>query len=161
VFDAKWKGSLVAPNIFMRSYPPAYHADLMQVGAKRLPGEEGICFGDAHPDNFGFIAINGKTKFVFNDLDDSGICPIAVDAARYSAVLHLYFADADLTADVIEHYVDTVMDSSAGEKIDKSLIPDMDKHRMKEVDTSTKNGKFLFADPVGTPTPEETAALTK
>lgn len=123
-FGKKWDASLASSVLFMRAYPAAYHADLLQIPTKRILGAEGLCFGDPHPDNFGFLRVGDATVFSFNDLDDAGYCPIAFDAARYFAVLRLYFDDKDLTAEVLEQYVDTVKDPLRAVWLKSSLAPD-------------------------------------
>ncbi|HQY62674.1 MAG: DUF2252 family protein [Myxococcales bacterium] len=123
-FSKKWDASLESSVLFMRAYPAAYHADLLQIPTKRILGAEGLCFGDAHPDNFGFLNVGGATVFSFNDLDDAGYCPIAFDAARYFAVLRLYFDDKDLSAEVLEQYVDTVKDPLRAVWLTSSAAPD-------------------------------------
>ncbi len=123
-FGKKWDASLASSVLFMRAYPAAYHADLLQIPPKRILGAEGLCFGDPHPDNFGFLLVGGATVFSFNDLDDAGYCPIAFDAARYFAVLRLYFDDKDLTAEVLEKYVDTVKDPLRAVWLKSSMAPD-------------------------------------
>lgn len=159
VFAAKWDASRESGVIFMRSYPGAYHADLARVDAKRILGEEGICFGDAHPDNFGFLRLDGETRFVFNDLDDAGICPVGVDAARYFAVLRLYFDDKDLTKEILEQYVDTVKDRGRAERIDKDLLPSWDSVASKELADATVGERFLLEGEVGAPSAAERAAV--
>jgi hypothetical protein len=125
-FAAKWTSSLSDPVLFMRSYPAGYHKDLVSVrstSAIQGQGPEGLCLGDAHPDNFGFLQIEGQTVYSFNDLDDSGYCPIGYDAARYFSVLRLYFKDDQLTLDAINQYVATVQDLSHFAPIDPSVTP--------------------------------------
>src|SRR5437773_7855807 len=59
-FARKWTASLTSPVMFIRSYPAAFHRSVA-----RLPaiGAEGLCVGDAHPGNFGFLRIGGATLF--------------------------------------------------------------------------------------------------
>jgi uncharacterized protein (DUF2252 family) len=159
VFAAKWDASRESGVIFMRSYPGAYHADLAGVAVKRILGEEGICLGDAHPDNFGFLHLDGRTTFAFNDLDDSGICAIGVDAARYFAVLRLYFDDAELTREVLEQYVDTVKDPRRAEAIDEGLLPKWDKVESKGLAEATAGNRFLLEGDVGAPSAADRAAV--
>ena len=158
-FALKWDASRESGVLFMRSYPAAYHADLLQVAPTKIIGQEGLCFGDAHPDNFGFIHIGGRTKFVFNDLDDSGYCPVALDAARYFAILRLYFDDSGLTKDVLEQYVDTVKDLSRAKDIDAALLPDWNQVALDELAQSVANGKLVFGGEVSAPSPSERAAV--
>ena len=122
-FSEKWERSLGKPVEFFRSYPPAYYHDLAQIPTDKIPGEEGLCFGDAHPENFGFLNLAHESTFIYNDLDDSGYCPIAYDALRFFTALRLWFDDA-LTKDVLEKYVDVVKDPTRIATIPQSLYPD-------------------------------------
>jgi hypothetical protein len=159
VFAAKWDASRESGVIFMRSYPGAYHADLASVDPKRILGEEGVCLGDAHPDNFGFLHLDGRTTFAFNDLDDSGICSIGVDAARYFAVLRLYFDDAELTREILEQYVDTVKNAKRAVTIDEDLLPSWDKVESKGLAEATAGNSFLLEGDVGAPSAADRAAV--
>lgn len=158
-FALKWDASRESSVLFMRSYPAAYHADLFQIAPAKIIGREGLCFGDPHPDNFGFIRIGGRTKFVFNDLDDSGYCPVALDAARYFAILRLYFDDSALTKDVLEQYVDTVKDLSRAQEIDGALVPDWDQVAKDELAQSVANGKLVLGGEVSAASSSERAAV--
>lgn len=114
-FEAKWAASRAeSPLMFFRAYPAAFHADLAQLPRGRYPGADGVCLGDAHPDNFGYLRVDDdrggrKTIYAFNDLDDAGSCLASVDALRYFAAFRLYFPgeDADLTESV-DDYADEV-----------------------------------------------------
>ena len=158
-FASKWDASRESAVIFMRSYPAAYHEDLVQLNPRHVIGEEGLCFGDAHPDNFGFIHIGNRTKFVFNDLDDSGHCPVALDAARYFAVLRLYFDDPSLTKDVLGQYVDTVGDLGRASEIDEDLLPDWSKVASKELEENVRDGKLVLGGEVSAPSAAERGAV--
>lgn len=75
-----------APTAFdkWRAFP-AYYYDLLG----RLSGvlgndfftRQGLCAGDPHLENFGFLFL-GKTVFTINDLDDVSPCPLNADAMR-------------------------------------------------------------------------------
>ncbi len=160
-FDRKWTASRESPVMFMRAYPGAYHRDLASVPAARIPGKEGLCFGDAHPDNFGFMEIGGRTLFVYNDLDDSGPCPVILDAARYFAVLRLYFDDGDLDRDVLEQYVDTLKDRSRAKTLDPDLRPDWAKERAKDLEASTLGGRFRLSDALHAPSAGDRADIAR
>ena len=165
VFATKWEASLaVSATKFARAYPGGYHADLARVDARRILPPEGLCFGDAHPDNFGFLSIVGATKFVFNDLDDSGYCPLALDFARFLAVVRLMFptAQAPLKApveDALAQYVDAVFDPTLGTAIDPSFVPDMAAVAARALDKATTAGKLKLDVDVLAPTDAERAEL--
>jgi hypothetical protein len=143
VFDRKWKSSLETPGMFMRSYPGAYWSDLRQLGPDRIPGGMVTGLGDAHPQNFGFIRINGRTRFVFNDLDDSGKVPVALDAARYFSTLRLMVDDKALARRVLEQYVATIKDPRAARPIDASFRPNWTKVDRNDLARYTVGGQKL------------------
>jgi hypothetical protein len=144
LFETKWQASLAtSPVMFARAYPGAFHADLAQVDAKSLPGGETLCFGDAHPDNFGFLRLGDATRFLYNDLDDSGFAKASVDALRYFAIVRLYFGDEKLTADLVEAYVDGLKDAARRESIAPSLAPSWADVRKKGLDKVVSNDRFV------------------
>jgi hypothetical protein len=165
-FALKYKASIEAGAfMFFRSYPGAYHKDLARVKPSRLIMNEGLCFGDPHPENFGFLRISGATRFGYNDLDDSGYCPVALDALRYFSSLRQLLdgqSDAAASFDVIlEQYVDTVKDLSRAKSVPASLEPDWKKENEKLVSKATGDtDRLLLDDDVVAPTAAERAAVT-
>lgn len=144
LFEAKWSASLAeSPLMFFRAYPGAYHADLAQVAQASLPGAETVCFGDAHLENFGFLRLDGDTRFLYNDLDDSGSCNASVDALRYFAAIRLAYADDALTEDLIEAYVDGLKDASRRADIPSSLAPDWSSVREKGLAKVVLDDRFV------------------
>lgn len=111
VFETKWKTSLSdTPLMFLRAYPGAFHADLKQLARTRYPGADGLCVGDAHPDNFGYLTSDGVTTiYAFNDLDDSGNCVASIDALRYFAAFRLYFDDSGKLDKSLDAYLDEAL----------------------------------------------------
>jgi hypothetical protein len=108
-FAAKWSASLLdTPLMFLRAYPAAFHADLKRLPEAAFPGTQGICVGDAHPDNFGYLSVDkkkGGTKaiYAFNDLDDSGYCLASIDALRYFTAFRLVFDEGQLAESLDEY----------------------------------------------------------
>jgi hypothetical protein len=145
-FDRKMAASRGDIVLFVRSHPAAFHRDLARLAPSRIPGVEGLCLGDAHPDNFGFIRLGDTTRFVYNDLDDSGFCPIGVDAARYFTILRLMFPDPDLLRDVLERYVDVVKDPSRAVPVPAELAPDWDKVRDKGLRRHTSGDRLILGN---------------
>jgi hypothetical protein len=142
-FEAKWKASLAgSPVMFVRAWPGAYHADLARAPATSLPGREALCLGDAHPDNFGYLSLAGKTIYAYNDLDDSGYGPAIVDALRYFAIVRLTFGDDALTATLIETYLDGLKDPTARPAVDRSLAPDWAHVSAKQLRKLTTGGRL-------------------
>ncbi|MBS2023755.1 MAG: DUF2252 family protein [Deltaproteobacteria bacterium] len=143
-FNAKWKAALESPLLFIRSFPAGYHASLK--GVTPPLGAEGLCVGDAHPANFGFLLLGGKTRFGYNDLDDSGDCPVAWDALRYFIALKLATGDDGLVKDIVERYVDVVKDASRASGVPKNLEPDWGKVAKKGLDEASKGDKIVGAE---------------
>ena len=156
-FEKKWAGAMVSPVLFIRSYPAAFHK--LVAAGPRPPGPEGLCLGDAHPGNFGFLSLAGKTRFAYNDLDDSGYCPIGFDALRYFTALRLFFADEGLFKEVLEQYVDTVKDAGRAAEVDKSHRPDWKKLRAKGIEKTAGQGKLAGEDVSAIPAAEKQAVL--
>jgi hypothetical protein len=144
LFETKWSASLAeSPLMFFRAYPGAYHADLAQVASTSLPGAETVCFGDAHLENFGFLRFDGDTRFLYNDLDDSGYCTASVDALRYFAAIRLAYDDDSLLEDLVEAYVDGLKDSSRRADIPSSLAPDWSSVREKGLAKVVVDDRFV------------------
>lgn len=74
-----------APSAFnkWRSFPPYYYEMIKRsVNDSKFNARPGLCAGDAHLENFGFIA-NGKTPiFTINDMDDITSCSLNADLMR-------------------------------------------------------------------------------
>lgn len=106
-FDVKWLAATASdssPFLFFRSFPRAYFRHLSQIG--NVYGPIGLCLGDAHRNNFGFIVFKEGVGYVANDLDDSGDCPIILDALRYFVSLRLADPGNERIPQLIEDYVD-------------------------------------------------------
>lgn len=155
-FALKWTASLASPLLFIRSYPSAYHHSL--AAAAQPFGAESLCVGDAHPANFGWLRLGGKTRFAFNDLDDGGPCPVAFDALRYFVALKLLTKDDGLVKDIVERYVDVVKDPSRASSPPKSAQPDWGKVAAKALAESTKGDK-LVGDALSAPLPADHDAV--
>ncbi len=63
-----------------RAFPPYFYELVSRSGAD-LKSRQGLCAGDPHLENFGFVYM-GKPFFSLNDLDDVATCPLDVDALR-------------------------------------------------------------------------------
>lgn len=74
-----------APGAFdkWRSFPPYYY-DLIArlVKGQDLKARQGMCAGDPHLENFGFIASGAEPLFTINDLDDVTTCSLNADLMR-------------------------------------------------------------------------------
>lgn len=142
-FTRKWEASLESPLMFFRSYPSAYYRDLR--GTQRsLPGGRGVIFGDAHPDNFGFLKTAGKTEFRFNDFDDAGRGPVALDALRYFTALRLAYPKQDKVFDAALDAYARSLQRPTRSSVPKSLAPDWGVVREKNLEKYTANEGFRF-----------------
>lgn len=72
-----------------RSFPPYYYqmVDRLQkelVKYKSLTAAKGLCAGDAHLENFGYLYLpdTNQSKFGLNDLDDVSECTLILDTLR-------------------------------------------------------------------------------
>lgn len=75
-----------APDAFQkwRSFPPYYYELLNRMAShlgSSFTQRPGLCAGDPHLENFGFIYLK-KTLFTINDLDDATPCSLNADAMR-------------------------------------------------------------------------------
>ena len=156
-FESKWQGSFTSPLLLLRAFPPAYHADLAQVPRQRVPGGEGLCVGDAHPANFGFLEFEGRTVFGYNDLDDPGYCAVAIDAARYFTALRLLSRDEGLIAGLAAQYVEVVRDPQRAVAPPVQLAPDWRAIRERAAAKETEQG-HLVTDDKSTPVDAATRA---
>ena len=138
-FERKWREALVSPVMFIRAFPAAFHRTATGLTA---PGSEGLCLGDAHPGNFGFLDVGGRAQFAYNDLDDSGYCRAAIDALRYFTALHLFFNDAGLVKDVLERYVDVLKDPSKADQVKGKHWPDWADVRGKGLAKNTRGAQL-------------------
>lgn len=138
-FQEKLEGSLERDLMFFRSFVNTYYQDLAQnVSSSSLV----LCLGDAHPENFGFMSISGQTVYVFNDLDDSGVCPIEFDILRYFASVELAFQDRGLLEKAALEYSQVLSGKKLARHLDSSLVPNLKKRREKILRRYTHAGAF-------------------
>ncbi len=64
-----------------RAFPPYFYDVVKRSSDIFSPSRTGMCAGDPHLENFGFI-YSSRPKFTLNDLDDSSICSQDTDALR-------------------------------------------------------------------------------
>jgi len=115
-FKNKWtklmdNGDKGAAMHFFRSFVRCYYVDLGE--ANPYVGLVSPAFGDAHIENFGYnVFAKDTVMFVYNDFDDSGYCPVGLDAVRYFTVLRLLNVDDEKIKHLIKHYAKLVTDKS-------------------------------------------------
>lgn len=129
-FMKRWKNSLSSPLVFFRSHVRAYYAITKGIA---LPNPKtGLCYGDAHVANFGFIeGKDGQARLLYNDLDDSGICPVLLDALRYFTSVR-FLDDEDEVKKLISLYISIVNGKEDAVGIKSRFEPNFKKMR-KEV----------------------------
>lgn len=140
-FDVRWAAAEGALKV-VRSFPALWWRDLRAVDPARVPAGRALGFGDAHVENFGFLAFDdGRVGYAFNDLDDSGDVEVALDALRYFTAASLWRgagAPVDLPAlvrtwaDALEKDRDPVTTDS--DFLDAVDAPDLAKMRRKAVE---------------------------
>ncbi len=144
-FIFKWDYALDSGDLkFLRSFVGAYYLDLMNV---KGAGPLGICFGDAHLENFGFVVFSDGPKFVYNDFDDSGYCPVGLDVLRYLTSLRLYEKkSSDFPDKVIKEYVEVLSGRRLPRKLDSSISFEPEKKRSKNIRNLIDGQKFAVSD---------------
>lgn len=137
-----------SPLMKWRSFPPYYYElyDRVsgQFGNKKLTSGKGLCAGDAHLENFGFLYLpeTKSTIFGLNDLDDVSACSLLSDTLR----LFVGHRIVDSSVDVIEWhkaYTD-------GLKGNKRSLPEtlkkLEKKSLKNGTELSKKNKKIFED---------------
>lgn len=101
-FDATKVQSCKNSFHFVRSFVDYYYLllkanqDELYI-TKNFSTFAGLCVGDAHAENFGFLVQqNGASKFSVNDFDDFGPCPVAYDLYRFMMSSTLYDSTLDI-----------------------------------------------------------------
>lgn len=94
-FTARWRATQGDAHRVLRAFPGLWWRDLRALPEGRVPSARTFGFGDAHIENFGWLAFERGVRFAFNDLDDSGEAEIALDALRY-------FTSITLCGDVVD-----------------------------------------------------------
>jgi hypothetical protein len=161
-FAEKWTTSLESPLTFFRAFPSAYYRDLRGVESRGVPGGQGIICGDPHPANFGFVKTAGGTEFVFNDFDDSGRGPVAIDALRYFTALRLAFPDKKkVFSRTLDAYVSAVKNPTIVPP-PRSVVPQWPDVQAKNLRKFTSKEGFRFEPNTRlTPAPATLAASVR
>lgn len=95
--------------MFFRGFAPVFYRRLAAnpewlARVQTLLDHSGWMVGDAHPENFGFLTLDGKVKFTVNDLDDAGQGPVALDLVRFVSSIKILHPGIGLKP-IIEAYV--------------------------------------------------------
>lgn len=157
-FNLKLSGSLESPLLFFRSFVNTYYAEMSEQKKSRLVG---TCFGDAHPENFGFILFGDKTRFVFNDLDDSGQCSLEFDLLRYFVAASLAFNDRQLSDLLLDHLLEVFENEGKRVTIDPGLIPSLSKKNKKILEKYTTQTTFKALPELLSLSPAEKKTLSR
>ncbi len=141
-FDLKWNMALEAGALkFLRSFVASYYKDLKIVSGA---GPVGVCFGDAHIENFGFVVFADGPHFVYNDFDDSGYCPVGLDILRYLTSINLYEKESpDSFEKIAQEYVNVLSGKNAPQELNSSFVFNPEKIREKKVFKFIENERFI------------------
>jgi hypothetical protein len=131
----------------MRSFPQAWHVDVFDLPREKVPGGRCFCFGDPHPENFGFITFTVGPRYVFNDLDDAGPGFAALDALRYFTALRLFMDDRKTLDELMELYEDIIQGSRPPCELPDALHPDIAAKDARQLEKWTHDGAFRFDEP--------------
>lgn len=144
-FNARWDNSLENELIFFRSHVRAYYAITQNLAPPNTPID--YCLGDAHVANFGFLeGKDSKARYLYNDLDDSGKCPIALDALRYFTSVQLA-EDPKLAQELVNYYSQVLNGNAVATQIPESLFPNFEAVRKKLIRKMFRRNKS-FASPI-------------
>lgn len=137
-FEEKFNNSLERPLLFFRSYVNTYYAETLIRGPLKTPV---FCYGDPHPENFGFLNFAQEAHYVFNDLDDSGHCPVGLDILRYFSALRLTISNEQVIQRLAEVFVQTV----EGREIEDFSFskPNLRKQNTQNIKKYTSHGQIL------------------
>jgi hypothetical protein len=142
-FEAKWAKAFESPLRFFRAFPQAWYLDLTQVPVSQVPGRTDWCFGDLHPENFGFLVIGERTHYVFNDLDDSGRAEVGLDALRWFTAYLVWTGDERATDDFIDLYRDVMRKPALASQVPEPLVPAAEAVRQKQLAKFVSGRKLL------------------
>jgi hypothetical protein len=129
---------------FMRSFVNTWYDEL---GRMSSTGPIGPCFGDPHPENFGYLAFTSGFEYTYNDVDDSGACPVAFDALRYFTTLKMTVKDKPLEAELRRAYVRFLNGEELSERPSRALRPDAGLTLNRILGKNTKKGKIKLEGP--------------
>ncbi len=138
-FQQKWQNSHKSGLLFVRSYVNTWYDEL---GRMSSTGPIGPCFGDPHPENFGYLPFADGFEYLYNDVDDSGACPVIFDALRYFTSTKIMLKDDALEAELRRAYIRFLNGDELSERPSRALRPDMSSILSKVLDKSTKQGKI-------------------
>ncbi len=138
-FSLKFTESIKTPLDFFRSYPITFYKDSKLIGDFTTA----LCYGDPHFENFGFINFEKETRYVFNDLDDSGICPLPLDALRYFTSLYFFSFSHRQIEGFITNYNVHYSNELTLPSLSKPLQVNLEKKRLKNLKKYTAQNKFI------------------
>lgn len=139
----KIKASLERPLMFIRSFVNTYYADL---SAHNSSNNLIVCFGDPHPENFGFMKFGSTTRYLYNDLDDTGVCPLEYDILRYFTSLSLFTNESALLKDLVKEYASVLHGKKNPEQLHSDLYDDLNEKKAKILRKYTNGQHFIPSD---------------
>ncbi len=139
-FDSKWANAQASGLLFIRSFVNTWYDELDKISKL---GPIGPCFGDPHPENFGFLAFGTDGfKYVYDDGDDSGACPVAFDALRYFTALKLYLADPIMEQKLRRSYIHFLNGEKLADLPSKAFAPELKEAWAKSLKKTVVKGKI-------------------
>lgn len=152
-FETKWniareEGALK----FLRSFVTSYYTDLKKI--RTGAGPIGVCFGDPHIENFGFVVFQEEARYVYNDFDDSGYCPVGLDILRYLTSVRLFEKDDSVAAARLAHvYAKIISAGAEPEVLSKNYSFKSADKRKKNIHKYINNKRFIVREELE-PVPE-------
>jgi hypothetical protein len=138
-FQQKWQNSQKSGLLFMRTFVNTWYDELSRISNK---GPIGPCFGDPHPENFGYLLFGEAFEYAYNDIDDSGACPVLFDALRYFTTLKVMVKDDALEADLRRAYVRFLNGGELADRPSLALRPDPKATREQILKKTVSQGKI-------------------
>jgi hypothetical protein len=125
-----------------RSFPPYYYEMLKRSKvAKPLMERPGLCAGDPHIENFGFIPDSSNTTlFTLNDLDDSTQCSLDTDLMRLF-IAHRFISPKISAESFLKTYVDGLKGADC---FAPALIKNLEVDSLKKGRSLSKKSKALL-----------------
>ncbi|NRA66074.1 MAG: hypothetical protein HRU19_16415 [Pseudobacteriovorax sp.] len=138
-FQSKWNASLETPASFFQSFAKVWYQDLKTVSD--MPAT-GMCLGDPHPESFGTVWFSDGFRYVYQQLDDVGSCPVAFDILRYLVAANLTLEDPDALKQLIDTYLSEVKSPTFSLSIPDKFMGDIDSKRTEILEQTVDREDF-------------------
>jgi hypothetical protein len=155
-FQQKWQNSQKSRLLFMRSFVNTWYDELSRISNR---GPIGPCFGDPHPENFGYLVFAESFEYTYNDWDDSGACPVIFDALRYFTTLKVVVKDPALEAAMRRAYIGFLNGAEWNDRLSRNLRPEPAAVLSQLLQKNTRKGKIKIEGGSKALSPEKAQAL--